>query len=308
MKRVRVFVCILFALILCAGCDSAPRSAQTDSPAPTDIQTPAPTPEPTAELIVTATVAPTEAPTPSPSPTPVPTPAPTTEPITLERLESGEFDSYFNDTLLIGDSLTDMLSGYVRQRRETEKDLLGNAQLFGVKGMNIKTACQDVASPGDRTYRYRGKAVSITQLINACGPKRVFVMLGVNDVADRPYETVKEQFALLIDAIHEKCPDTELVIQGVLPISKKYCEMKGVEIAYFNGFNEVLSEVCAEHGAGFLDFSKELMDENGYLAQSLSSDQQFHLSRNGEAIWIRALRLYAAQQLYPDAETVLPEN
>lgn len=304
MKRFCLFICVLFALILLAGCASAPLSAQAASPVPTAVQTDAPTAAATAEPIAAATAAPTEQPTPSPSPTPMPTP----EPITPERLDSGEFDSYFNDALLIGDSLTDMLSGYVRSRRETEKDLLGTARLFGVKGMNIKTACRDVASPGDRTYRYRGKAVSITELITACDAKRVFIMLGVNDVADRPYETVKEQFAQLIDAIREKCPDTEIIIQSVLPITKQYCNLKGVEITYFNGFNAVLSEVCADHGARFLDFSKDLMDKNGYLAQAFSSDQQFHLSRNGEAIWIRALRLYAAQQMYPNAEVLLPEE
>ena len=56
---------------------------------------------------------------------------------------------------------------------------------------------------------------------------------------------------------------------------------------------------------GALSVKKELMDKNGYLARQMSCDQQFHLSRSGEAIWIRALRLYAAQQMYPDAEVLL---
>lgn len=292
MKRFLCFFCILLMLTPSAGCLVRPQpEAAQSTPVPTE------TPDPT------------EAPTPSPSPvpTPEPTPAPTPEPITEERLASGEFDSYFDDALLIGDSLTEMLSGYVRGRRETEPGLLGSVQMFGVKGMNVKIACQDLASPGDRTYRYRGKAVSITELINACGPKRVFIMLGVNDVADRPFETVSGQFAQLIDAIREKCPDTEIVMMGVLPITRQYCRMKGVEIAYFNSFNEVLSDVCAEHGVSFLDFSKELMDANGYLDPALSCDEQFHLSRAGEDIWIHALRRYAAQQMYPGAEVLPPE-
>ncbi len=258
--------------------------------------------------ILMPTVEPTDAPMPTPSPTLSPTVAPTSEPITRERLDSGEFDHFFDDTLLIGDSLTDILSNYVRERRKTQPNLLGTAKLFGVKGMNIKIACQDLGSAGGRYYRYRGKVQSITQLINACESKRVFIMLGVNDVADRPWDVVKGHFAQMIDVIHEKCPDTEVVIQGVLPITKEYCDIQGVTITYFNGFNEELSKVCEEHGAAFLDFSKEMMDEKGYLALPLCSDRLFHLSKKGEAIWINALYLYAARQMYPDAEVLLSDN
>ena len=180
-------------------------------------------------------------------------------------------------------------------------------KLFGVKGMNIKTACLDDASQS-RSYILRGKTVSITELINAFSPKRVFILLDVNDVADRPFETVGGHFAQLIDVIHEKCPDVDVVVQAVLPITKQYCNIQGVTIAYYNSFNTVLSEVCEEHGAGFLDFSKEMMDDMGYLALPLCSDQLFHLSKKGEEIWINALRLYAARQIFPDAEVILSEK
>lgn len=296
----------MLVLLVCTGCCFAPPQetevvAQTPAPVRSDV------PKPTAALTAEPTQEPTELPTSTPSPTTEPTPAPTPEPITRERLDSGEFDMFYNDTLLIGDSLTEFFSHYILARRENEPDLLGSVKLFGVRGMNVKTACLDDASQS-RAYILRGKTVSITELINAFSPKRVFILLGVNDVADRPFETVGGHFAQLIDVIHEKCPDVEVVIQAVLPITKQYCHIQGVTITYYNSFNTVLSEICEEHGAGFLDFSKEMMDDKGYLALPLCSDQLFHLSKKGEAIWVDALRLYAARRMYPEAMVLLSES
>lgn len=297
MARFRRVLSILLAMILLAGCTATQEKvAQTEPPAPTSM--PAATP----------TAAPTPTPTPTPAPTPTPTPAPTPEPITQERLDAGEFDSYFNDTLFVGDSMTDLLSNFVRSKRYTEKEYLGNARFFGVSGMNIKIACLDDPKAG-RFYTYQGKHVSISQLINACAPKRVFLMLGVNDVTDRPRETVLEHFALLIDALQEKCPDVELVLQGVLPITYRYCNnKKGADVNEYNGFNAYLGELCEEKGVAFLNFADQLMDERGYLRAELTFDDQFHLNSRGNALWVRVLRLYAAQQMYPDAEVLLPED
>ena len=319
MRSVRL-ICVLLALLLCAGCFAASQKpAETDTPAPAAAlpDTPEPIPELTVEMAETPSdtqtqsllPVPTSEPTPEPTPTPVPTPTPepTPEPITQERLDSGEFDRFFEGALFLGDSLTDMFGGYVRKCRETDEDLLGGAQFFGVTSMSVKIACMDRASSGI-SFRYRGKAVSITEIIRQTEAKRVFIMLGVNDIDSRAWDTVEEYFAALIDAIHEKCPDTEVVIEGILPITEQYCRTRKQKIDHWNSFNAILSEICEAHGAAFLDFSADLMDAQGYLPTSLSSDKQYHLNPDGEDIWIRALRLYAAQQLYPDAEVLLPEN
>lgn len=315
MKRLILIFCVVFLLITCEVCSPNVQSTaelKTPDPSASYHETLEPTFTSTALVpsentdTPASTFIPTSTPTASPTPTPTASPTPTPRPITQARLDSGEFDHFFDDAILIGDSLTEFFSYYIIAGRQTEPDLLGNVKIFGVKGMNIKTACQDVAS-ADRNYLFRGKRVSITELIHACNSKHAFIMLGVNDVADRPWDIVQSHFAQLIDVIHEKCPDTEVVIQGVLPITKQYCDIKGVTITYYNGFNEILSEVCDEHGAEFLDFSKDMMDEKGYLALPLCSDQLFHLNKKGEAIWLNALRLYAACKMFPDAAVALSE-
>ena len=43
------------------------------------------------------------------------------------------------------------------------------------------------------------------------------------------------------------------------------------------------------------------MDGDGYLKEAYSSDGQYHLNEQGNDVWIKALREYAARQMYPDA-------
>lgn len=313
MIRYRKILCAALALAFCFGC-GAPQAPVPASEATSIPETPLPTEAPpvgdeTVVLAAEDTPVPTLPPTPSPtpSPTPTPSPVPTPEPITAARLDAGEFDAYFDDALLIGDSLTDILSGYVRKQRQTDEHFLGAAKVLGTTSMSVKIASADKASSGI-SFHYRGKAVSITECINACGAKKVFIMLGVNDIGSRSWDTVQEYFATLIDVIRQKCPETEIVIQGVLPVTSRYTNEHKVNIDRWNSFNAILAGICEEHGAVFLDFSELFMDENGYLDRKLSSDNLFHLSETGEAIWIRQLRLYAAQRMCPDAAVLLPEN
>ena len=303
------FLCVLLALILCAGCSAAPQTpAETPAPAP-EI-----TAEPAAETIVSAPTAtvepaleaaptPTPVPTPTPTPTPVPTPTPTPEPITDERIESGEFDGYFADAVFLGDSITRQLAGFARDERQTNPDFLGGAPIYGEASMSVKFACQDRASEHSvSSFRYRGKAVSMTELIGLTGAKRVFIMLGSNDIDSRAWNTVEEYFATLIDVIHEKCPDVEVVIQCVMPITKRFSDKIRIPIDRWNSFNGILAGICEAHGASFCDFSDLLKDKDGYLPLSLSLDREYHPNTDGVILWVRGLRIYAAQQMYPGAE------
>ncbi|MBR0356825.1 MAG: hypothetical protein IJH54_05030, partial [Clostridia bacterium] len=164
-------------------------------------------------------------------------------------------------------------------------------------------ACRDLNSL-KITFTYRGKAVSVTEGIHAMGAKKAFLLLGLNDLSYRNWPDVEQNFNELIEVIQKKCPETELIVQGVFPVPNKFCKERGIKIARWNTFNDTLRGICEAHGVEFYDFSSMFMDENGYM-KSTYSDGGFHLSAAGAEIWHRALRLYAAQKMYPDAELQL---
>ena len=280
---------IVFGLLF--ACQGRPKTttgeALTATNAPTEIPTPTPTPTPTS----------------TPTPTPTPTATPTPEPITEERLSSGEFDSYFDDAVIIGDSLTKGFTSYIYRQRRAGSNALGEANFMGTASMSVKNACRD-ANNLRITFTYRGKKVSITQGINAMKAKKAFILLGLNDISYRNWPDVEQNFADLIEAIQQKCPETQIVIQGVFPVPAKFCIERGISIAHWNTFNDILRTVCEAHQVELYDFSAMFMDENGYM-KPVYSDGGFHLSAAGAEVWHRALRIYAAQKQCPGAELFL---
>jgi lysophospholipase L1-like esterase len=129
-------------------------------------------------------------------------------------------------------------------------------------------------------------------------------MLGTNDIDSHPMDSVEPHYVKLIEVLREKCPDTKIIFQCILPITEPYSKKLRIPIEKWNAFNETLARICQENDVDFLYFADELMDEHGYLPLSLSWDREYHPNERGEDIWIRALRLYAARQMYPDAEYV----
>ena len=245
-----------------------------------------------AQQTAAVTQAPAPRAEPTPTPVPTPTPSPTLEPVTDEMLDSGRFDAYFDDAVFVGDSITESLRNYCIAQQRDDEDFMGNAQFLAAVSMSVRMASSD-----SRTLlQYRGNAVSVTEGLLKMGAGQVFIMLGVNDYAGKYPDATLAYFDTLIDAIQEKCERIEIVIQSVTPVTKRFCQERQITIEEWNGFNVLLEQLCEEKGVQFLSFAELLMDAEGYLADDMTGDGMFHLTPAANAVWIRALRQFAAEQ------------
>lgn len=105
-----------------------------------------------------------------------------------------------------------------------------------------------------------------------------------------------QYFETMIDAIQQKCKGTEIVVQGVLPVSEEFCRQRHVSVEDWNGFNLLLEQLCVDKGVRYFSFAEQMMDENGYLSADLTSDGMCHINTEGTAIWVKALRRFAVEQ------------
>lgn len=264
-------------------------------------------PEPTATVTFAPSAAPTETPTkeptaaPTPTATTTPTMEPTPQPITAARLDAGEFDGFFDDALFVGDSMTRVFGNFIQAQRARNGACLGTAQFMGEVSMTVR-----IASTDDAVFTYRGKKTSLTAAITKRGVQKVFLMLGGNDIGHRDWDAVLADYGKMIDNIKTACRDVMIIVQGVHPGTKRFCENRQIDIAHWNRFNEALAAFCETNGVAFYSFAEELMDEQGYLRDAYASGD-FHFSDEGNAIWLRAARIYAARQCEPDAALDLSE-
>lgn len=308
MKR----LALLLLCMLLLAC-SAQMPAAEVQPEPTPEPTPAEEP---VEIVAVRTEAPkatdvpvpTEAPTEAPTPELTPEPTPEPERIDAARLDSGEFDSFFDDAVFVGDSITKSFRNYVTEQHEAGGQCLGDAKFLGVINMSALRAAQDRINNDGINFRYRGSAKPFSEAVRATEAKKVFILFGVNELVWCRWDDETRAFERLIELVRSVEPDAEIVIQALLPVTKRYCSGHEIEIGTWNSYNDVLREMCEKNGVAFLSFAEKLMDDDGYLNEAYSSDGQYHLNDRGNEIWIRALREYAARRMYPDAVMVIQEG
>lgn len=191
-------------------------------------------------------------------------------------------------------------------QRAKQESYLGKAKFLGVISMSALRASYNNISSKGVNFRFRGKEVPFTEALRGLGAKKVFLLFGSNELIWCRWEDELAAFEKIFGLIRSVEPDAEIVVQAVLPITEGYCKKKRVEIGTWNSFNDELRKTCEKNDVVFLSFAEQVMDANGYLDLNLSNDKEYHLNEKGNAIWIAALRTYAAKRICPDAIIATP--
>lgn len=172
--------------------------------------------------------------------------------------------AFFNGAAFLGDSITEGLS------------LSGptdGVTVLAAKGMTIKKAASE-----------------ISKLVSSC-PKRVYILLGINDMTNYnvPLEHHIESYRALLSALTEELPDASLYVQSVFPIAARYDNGKTkLTNEKITQFNEMLSLLCKELGLRYIDLCASLADTEGCLTDFLTSDG-LHLKAAYYPFWLNLL-------------------
>jgi len=268
---------LVLALIL-TGC-----AADAAMPA----QPPEPSPAPAAE----------SAPPPAKAPVPVPAEAPT--PSQAEPSQEPEEGDYFDNALFVGDSIMEGVRQYVAARRQ-EGEALGTAQ-FLTSTMGVSLA----GLVGDRDvgvkFSYRGEERLLEDIVADIGPRRVFLLLGLNDLASDPdpvVEDVVSRYTRLILNLRSACPGVEfIVITNPPKVASQwlpdYTANRNFGNALIGEFVDELKAICPEWNIEYVDAYEALKDENGALPDDYCRDGFLHLNHRGASVVVDALEAFA---------------
>ena len=302
------FICLLLMLaLLLAGCGAESAVPATEPTGKTTAATtePAPLTEPSAEpTTVPATVPITEPAVPSTEATSVPTEPTTapTEPTTAPTeptvvptepedphapmLSAPEYSeqtkTFFDDALFIGDSVSVTLQAYAETTGELGSAIFLAKTSFGVYN----------ATHGNMQLYYQGVYYDVEDSVAATGAKKVFIMLGVNDIGWQPLEETIGYWRTMLERIQQTNPDVDIYIQSCLPI------WTGGETGWLTNenvdlYNEMLRSLAEETGCFYIDVASYLKDYTGGMAKAYTSDRYVHLTNEGAEVWAKVLRAYA---------------
>jgi lysophospholipase L1-like esterase len=127
-------------------------------------------------------------------------------------------------------------------------------------------------------------------------PKKIFLLIGINDVLKRiPKTETTANHTLIVQQIKEQCPASQLFVQSILPINRSYTVMTGQQkiptsevLADIHWLNEQLAKLCAQTGCHYVDLFPAFTNRHGELQNGLTYDG-LHLDNNGNAVWTTLL-------------------
>ncbi len=209
--------------------------------------------------------------------------------------------SYFDDAVFIGDSVSNKLRLYVTAQRKTDASYLGKAQFLTAGSLGSHNALWDVSRKDSVHPAYEGNKSLLEDSVAAMGAKKVYIMLGMNDIGLYGVEDSITSMETLIQRILEKSPDAKIYIESATPMMEAF-ETTKLNNDTIMEYNQKMLELCQKKGYYFVDVASVMKDENGNLIADYCSDPYpdqsgnmgIHFTDVGCKVWIDYLYTHTA--------------
>jgi len=188
-------------------------------------------------------------------------------------------EDIFTDSAFIGDSVTLKLRNYSMATGAT-----GSAVYLCQGSYGVAHAVEDTM-----LLNFRGDEMTPQDALAACGAKRVFILLGMNDIALYGIDKTIENWGKLLENIRAKCPDIVIYIQSGTPIHKDG-EVGSLTNENMDAYNVRLEAFAAEHGCHYIDIASQFKNSSNALAGAYCSDAFVHFTDLACKMWVGKLQ------------------
>ena len=192
---------------------------------------------------------------------------------------------YFADAAIVGDSIS-----YILFQWETMYNYLGEPLFLVRGGTGLNGLVRDY-----KLVYYKGKETKIDNALADAQPRKVFIMLGQNDLRYREIADCMDSWVTLVDRIRTACPDIEIHIQSCTPewIKSTGSNFNNEKIEEYNG---ILKAFAEENGCYFVDIHYYTVDHLHRMPGEYELDKSIHMNEAGCYAWMQALKAYAFLQ------------
>ena len=196
--------------------------------------------------------------------------------------------AWFDDAVFVGDSITLKLSYYC----DEHPDALGKASFFCAGSLGYASALWDIDRADAVHPFYQGQTELTENCAALTGANKVFIMLGMNDVAVYGVDGTIENADELIGRILSHTPDVKIYIESVTPILYGH-EYEDLNNEVIRAFNAALESYAADRDYPYLDIYHVVAGDDGYLRADYCGDegaQGIHFTSSGCEAWIDYLK------------------
>lgn len=221
-----------------------------------------------------------------------------TSPVTYEYTQAD--DSYFDDAVFIGDSISYGFELYVTEKRANGETVLGEAKFLTSGSLSYGNSLWDVSDESVHPT-YNGEKMKLEDAIAQIKPGKIFILLGTNDVALYGVEQTIANADTEISRMLEASPEAEIFIMSTTPkYSPAESDVDGaLNNADIDALNVAMKQFAVEKGYNFMNIAPLFKDETGGLAADYCSDKEgmgIHFTSAAYDIWLNFLYSYGKQQ------------
>ena len=204
--------------------------------------------------------------------------------------------TFFDDTVFVGDSVSLKLNLYVSAQRKTDSTFMGTAQFLTPGSYGTGNELKELGSENSVHPSYNGTEMYLADAIEAMGAKKVFIMLGMNDIAVYGNDGAVKNMETVLAQIKEKNPDTAIYVQSMTPIVGT-AQTVSLTNENLDIYNAGLKAMCEQNGYTYLDVASVMKDDEGNLKREYCSDPDnmgVHFTDEGCKVWIDYLRTHVS--------------
>ena len=198
--------------------------------------------------------------------------------------------AWFDDAVFVGDSVTLKLSYYA------DNGSLGNATFLCAGSLGYNNAQMGLYEEGNVHPVLYGEKVTVVGGLSQLQPKKIFVMLGMNDIGLYGVDGAIEGMKTLTSQISQSCPDAMIYIQSVTPMLENM-QLTDLNNRTIAEFDSKVQPICQQRGYIYLDIASAVEDGSGALIYDYCGDPTamgLHFSDAGCDAWVSYLKSHVA--------------
>ena len=167
----------------------------------------------------------------------------------------------------------------------------GEEQVFasrtGVLSLDYNLSSTHIVFP------HSGAEMSIPDAIKETKPEFLLISVGIENGIHCSEEKFKEYYGKLISAIKEVSPDTRIILNSILPVSKAYEKSNsGANRDKINTVNGYIASLAEVYGVRYLNSASVMMDDKGYLKSEYDSGDGFTPNGDGYEAIVNYIRTH----------------
>lgn len=188
-------------------------------------------------------------------------------------------NSYFDDAVFVGDSLTEGIKLY---------DIMSNATVLSHTGLGLDNIyTKEVVEQADGTKISVIDALKLEQ-----GVSKIYILMGPNSIGYSK-DTFISKYGVIIDSIKQIHPNATVYIQSMLPVTttNKY----KLDNEVIDEYNLALIELAEEKQVYYLDVNSSLKGPDGALPTEASPADGMHFNATYYQKWFDYLKTHTVK-------------